>query len=87
MIDIAPRAYLALGQLDSAIAGYERAVEIPGWIFPRYHYRLAQVYERKGLKAKAINEYEKFLKIWGKADPIYKGPADVRKRIAKLKAL
>ena len=89
MVDIVPRAYLALGQLDSAMATYERAVSVQAApsrpIFPRYHYRLAQVYERKGLKAKAIEEYEKFLKIWGKADPIYKEPADAKKRLARLK--
>jgi serine/threonine protein kinase/Tfp pilus assembly protein PilF len=84
MVDMVPRAYLALGQLDSSIATYETAV-MPGPVFPRYHYRLAQVYERKGLKEKAIAEYEKFLKIWGKADPIYKEPADARARLAKLK--
>ena len=85
MVDILPRAYLALGQLDSCIAAYERAIKLPGPIFPRYHYRLAQVYERKGLKAKAIAEYEKFLKIWEKADPIYKEPADARERLARLR--
>jgi tetratricopeptide (TPR) repeat protein len=88
MVDLLPRAYLALGQIDSSVAAYERAVDhsINDWpIFPRYHYRLAQVYERKGENAKAIAEYEKFLKIWGKADPIYKEPADARARVAKLK--
>ena len=85
MVDILPRAYLALGQINSSIAAYDKAIELPGPIFPRYHYRLAQVYERKGLKAKAIAEYEKSLKIWGKADPIYKEPADARARLARLK--
>ncbi len=88
MVDILPRAYLSLGQLDSAIASYERAVDhgTREWpIFPRYHYRLAQLYDRKGMKAKAITEYERFLKIWGKADPIYKEPADARARLARLK--
>jgi tetratricopeptide (TPR) repeat protein len=88
MVDLLPRAYLALGELDSSVAAYERAVDhsVNYWpIFPRYHYRLAQVYERKGMKAKAVSEYERFLKIWGKADPIYKEPADARARLAKLK--
>jgi serine/threonine protein kinase len=88
MVDILPRAYMALGELDSSVAAYERAVDHATceWpIFPRYHYRLAQVYERKGLNVKAIAEYEKFLKIWGKADPIYKEPADARLRLATLK--
>ncbi len=90
MVDQLPRAYLALGQLDSSVAAYERAVDhsLCDWpIFPRYHYRLAQVYERKGLNTKAIAEYEKFLKIWRKADPIYKEPADARARLARLRRL
>jgi serine/threonine protein kinase/Flp pilus assembly protein TadD len=97
MVDIIPRAYQALGQVDSAIVAYERAVEhhlkdrsLPFQarvtpVLPRYHYRLALLYEKKGMKQKAIEQYEQFLKIWGKADPIYKEPADARARLAKLK--
>ena len=87
MLDLLPRAYLALGQLDSSIASYERAVDLSlsDWpIFPRYHYRLGQAYERKGLKEKAIEQYTKFLNIWGKADPMYREPADARARLARL---
>jgi len=84
-----PRSYVALGILDSAIAAYKRAVshEVDPFypIIPRYHYRLALIYEQAGMKQKAISEYERFLKIWGKADPIYKEPADARARLAKLK--
>jgi eukaryotic-like serine/threonine-protein kinase len=89
MVDLLPRSYAAAGNIDSAIASYERAVDpkidpiCP--IFPRYHYRLAQVYEQAGMKEKAIAEYEKFLKIWRKADPIYKELAGARMRLAKLK--
>jgi serine/threonine protein kinase/Tfp pilus assembly protein PilF len=90
MVDVVPRAYVALDQLDSAIASYEKAVfhEVsPGRpIFPRYHYRLAVLYEKKGMKEKAISEYEKFLKIWGKADPVYKEPGNARRRLAKLRS-
>ena len=80
---------MALGKLDSAIAAYERAVShetepfFP--IIPRYHFRLALVYEQAGMKQMAIEEYVKFLKIWRKADSIYKEPADARKRLARLK--
>jgi serine/threonine protein kinase/Tfp pilus assembly protein PilF len=90
MVDVVPRAYVALDQLDSAIASYEKAVShevSPGRpIFPRYHYRLAVQYEQKGVKEKAIEQYEMFLKIWGKADPVYKEPADARARLARLKS-
>jgi tetratricopeptide (TPR) repeat protein len=89
MRDLFPRAYLKQGQLDSAIAAYERAISykdsLDSPVFPRYHYRLAQVYEMKGLKTKAVAEYEKFLKIWGNADPTYKEPAVARARLATLK--
>ena len=74
--------------LDSAIIAYEWAVDkkidylCP--IFPRYYYRLAKLYEQKGMKEKAIEQYTKFLKIWGKADPIYKEPADARGRLKHL---
>jgi hypothetical protein len=36
------------------------------------------------MKQKAIAEYEKFLKIWGKADPIFPEPKDARVRLARL---
>jgi len=97
VVDIIPRAYQALGKVDSAIIAYENAVEhrlqdgsTPIFarvapIFPRYHYRLAVLYEKKGMKEKAIEQYERFLDIWGKADPVNKEPADARARLAKLK--
>jgi serine/threonine protein kinase/tetratricopeptide (TPR) repeat protein len=88
--DIAPQAYLAMGNLDSARAAYERAVDPAirpaGDIFPIYHYRLGLVYEKTGMKEKAMEQYEKFLKFWGKADPVYKEPGDARIRLARLKS-
>ena len=57
-----------------------------GPIIPRYYYRLARLYEQKGLKEKVIENYTQFLKVWGKADPIYKEPGDARRRLANLKS-
>jgi hypothetical protein len=37
------------------------------------------------MKDKAIDNYTTFLKIWGKADSIYKKPADARTRLARLR--
>jgi eukaryotic-like serine/threonine-protein kinase len=89
--DILPRAYVERGMIDSAIASYELALKKPphlmGPIIPRYYYRLARLYEQKGNKDKAIENYTQFLKVWGKADPIYKEPADARARLAKLKGV
>jgi eukaryotic-like serine/threonine-protein kinase len=86
--DLVPAAYVAMGRPDSAIAAYERAVSTQSTTFvpiiPRYHYRLARIYEQAGMKDKAIAEYRKFLKIWGKADRVFKEPKDARKRISRL---
>jgi hypothetical protein len=43
------------------------------------------LYEKKRMLEKGIVTYEKFLKIWRKADPVYKEPGDARKRLARLK--
>ncbi len=87
--DIIPRAYLERGMVDSAIAAYEITVRQPphfqGPIIPRYYYRLARLYEQQGMKNKAVETYTRFLKVWGKADPVYKEPVDARSRLAKLK--
>jgi tetratricopeptide (TPR) repeat protein len=89
--DVFPRAYVERGMIDSAIASYERALKKPpnrfGPIIPRYYYRLARLYEQKGMKEKAIENYTTFLRVWGKADPVYKEPADAQVRLAKLKRL
>ena len=87
--DIMPRAYVERGMIDSAIVSYERAIRKPanllGPIIPRYYYRLARLYEQKGMKEKAVENYTKFLRVWGTADPIYKEPAEARARLARLR--
>ena len=68
--DIMSKAYVERGMVDSAIASYEVALAKPahwlGPIIPRYYYRVAHLYEQKGMKEKAIENYTRFLKIWGK---------------------
>jgi serine/threonine protein kinase/Flp pilus assembly protein TadD len=89
--DVLARAYLRKGELDKAIAEYERLVtfdpdeESRCLIHPLYHYRLARLYEEKGWKGKAIEHYEKFLDFWKDADDIYPEPEDARMRLASLK--
>ena len=77
--DILPRAYVERGMIDCAIASYELALKKPphllGPIIPRYYYRLARLYEQKGMKEKAIQNYTAFLNVWGNAYPICKEPA------------
>jgi serine/threonine protein kinase/Flp pilus assembly protein TadD len=89
--DVLARAYLRKGDLDKAIAEYERLVTFNPdavsrcLIHPLYHYRLAKLYEKKGWNGKAIEHYEKFLDFWKDADEVYPEPEDARNRLAALK--
>ena len=87
------RVYGGLGQSDSAIAIYERAVTTPamGRIFedapnlaPAYR-RLGELYEQQGNAVKAREYYGKFVDLWSDADPeLQKAVRDVRGRLARL---
>ena len=83
-------AYAGSGALDKAIAEYERLITFnPGskdryLIHPKYHYKLAKLYEAKGRPREAVKQYEKFLQIWKAAD---EGLPEVKDAQARLSAL
>jgi len=91
--DVLARVYKQKGDLDKAVAEYERLITIDPasrdryFINPKYHYRLARLYEKKGWKGKAIEHYEKFLHLWKDADPGISEVEDAKKRLTGLKSL
>ena len=89
--DVLARAYWKKGDLDKAVAEYERLTTIDPknhlrfLIPPLYHYRFGRVLEEKGEKERARLEYEKFLKYWADADPRFIELKDARARLAALR--
>jgi len=89
--DVLARVYDKMGDLDKAVAEYERLIafdpkiESRLLIHPKYHYRLAKLYEQKGLREKAKAQYQRFLDLWKEADPGRPEVEDAAKRLAALK--
>ncbi len=88
--DTLAQAYKAKGQIDKAIAEYERLMTVQPeqgrWtlIHPRYHYELGRLYGDRGLKDQARKQFQKFLEIWKDADPGLPEVEDAKKRLAGL---
>jgi len=88
--DVLARVYAARGNVDKALAEYERLIVFdPGeesrfLIPPVYHYRLGVLYEQTGAIAKAKEQYAKFLELWKDADPDLDVVKDARTRLASL---
>ena len=90
---IAPLAQAAFeaGDLEKAQQEYENLISLTtgriynGDTFAKSHYRLGQIFQKKGLNDKAIEYYEKFLGLWNEADAIFPEVEDARKQLNSLK--
>ena len=88
--DVLARVYVARGNVDKAVAEYERLVGFAAedqsryLIHPLYHYRLGVLYEQTGDAAKAREQYGRFLELWKDADADRAEVKDARSRLESL---
>ena len=86
------RAFELLQQPDSAIAAYERIVNLPSMdneqrhlTYPAALRRLGELYDNKGDRKKALEYDGRLVDLWKDADPQLQGVIrDVRRRMAEL---
>jgi tetratricopeptide (TPR) repeat protein len=76
-----------MGDIDKAIEAYQKLLNFDPksqdrrMHNPIYHYRLAKLYDAKGLKEQARGEYQKLLEHWKDADPGIPELVDAKKRL------
>ena len=84
------RAYFQSGDLESARKQYEEITRLTtgrvryGDIYAKAFYMLGKIAEQQGDKARARENYEKFLGLWKDADPGLPEVADARRRLSGL---
>ena len=89
--DIPARAYLNKGEVDKALLEYEKLISPDPvarkfrLINPYFRFRLARLYEKKGLPLKALEQYKRLAVIWKAADPDFAEAQLVKQRLAALK--
>jgi tetratricopeptide (TPR) repeat protein len=83
-------AYFASGDMARAREEYERITRLGmgrlhcGDIYAKAFYKLGLIAERTGDRAKAVENYRKFLDLWQAADPGLSEVRDARARLAML---
>jgi tetratricopeptide (TPR) repeat protein len=85
------QAYFETNNLQKAQETYEKIVSLhlgrieDGDLYARSLYWLGKIFDRRSQGARAIDHYEKFLHLWGNADPGIPEVDDARSRLAALK--
>jgi len=90
-LDSLARAYLDSGNMVKAQNMYEKITLLTsaryytGDVYAKAFYQLAKIYQQRGLKNKAIKNYNKFINLWKNCDPIFQPIVkDARKRVEEL---
>ena len=85
-------ACLETGDVDNALKNFEKIALLTysrneqGDLYARSFYSLGKIYEQKGLKSKAAENYEKFISLRKDCEPRLRPLVeDARKRLAGLK--
>jgi tetratricopeptide (TPR) repeat protein len=81
-------ACFEVGDIDGAIKHYEKIGLLTlgryngGDLYARSFYNLGKIYEQKGLKSKAAENYEKFISLWKDCEPRFRPLVeDARQRL------
>jgi serine/threonine protein kinase/Flp pilus assembly protein TadD len=88
--DVVVRCLIRKGDTGRAIKECERLVTLVPrttrhhLIDPRYHYKLALLYEEDGRIVEAVRQYSKFLEIYGEADEEVLEIGDAKRRLEYL---
>jgi tetratricopeptide (TPR) repeat protein len=89
--DSLARLYLKTGSNEKAIDIYEKIIRLTygrllyGDIYARAFYQLGEIYEQRGLKDQAIENYNEFIALWEMCDAEFQPMVqDARNRVKKL---
>lgn len=89
VLPILGQAYDLAGMQDSVVAVYERYVGTPWlqrlessdwWALAGIYERLGGLYELRDDAGKAVHYYEKFIDLWGDADPEFQPRVEAARR-------
>ncbi|NIM89766.1 MAG: hypothetical protein GTO17_02335, partial [Candidatus Aminicenantes bacterium] len=84
-------SYYQRGDLESAQKQFENIIDLStgrlmwGDLYAKSYYWLGKIFQHKGWTGKAIENYEKFLQVWMKADPDIPELGDAKKQLLLLK--